>query len=64
MRKAVELVETTFLSIKEIRNRVGMRDKRHFAEDFKKAFGVTPTRYREGRRLIIKLFDKKASTSV
>jgi transcriptional regulator GlxA family with amidase domain len=55
MRKARELAETTFLSIKEIRNRVGIRDKHHFAEEFKKAYGVTPTRYREERRLITDL---------
>lgn len=36
MRKAGELAGTTFLSIKEIMNSVGIRDKRHFAEDFKK----------------------------
>ena|SRR5215213_623515 len=47
MRKAKELMETTFLSVKQIRNRVGVRDKCHFARDFKKTYGLTPAQYKE-----------------
>jgi two-component system response regulator YesN len=47
MRKAKELLETTFLSIKQIRNRVGVKDKCHFARDFKRTYGLTPTQYKE-----------------
>ena len=46
VKKARELLETTSLSIKEIRLRVGMSDESHFTRYFKKAFGVTPSRHR------------------
>ena len=47
LQRARELMDTTSLSIKEIRNTVGLPDKRHFAKDFKQAFGLTPTEYRK-----------------
>jgi transcriptional regulator GlxA family with amidase domain len=46
MQRAREMVETTFLSMKEIMSMVGVSDKRHFAEDFKRTYGLTPTKYR------------------
>ena len=46
VKKARELLETTSLSVKEIRLRVGMSDESHFTRYFKKAFGVTPSRHR------------------
>jgi transcriptional regulator GlxA family with amidase domain len=46
MRRAKELVETTFLNIKQIMSSIGMRDKRHFAQDFERTYGVTPTQHR------------------
>ena len=46
MQEAKELLETTFLSVKEIMARVGINDKRHFAEDFKRIYGLTPMQYR------------------
>jgi transcriptional regulator GlxA family with amidase domain len=46
MQRAREMVETTFLSMKEIMSMVGVSDKRHFAEDFKRAYGLTPAKYR------------------
>ena len=46
VKKARELLETTSLSVKEIRLRVGMCDESHFTRYFKKAFGVTPSRHR------------------
>jgi AraC-like DNA-binding protein len=46
VKKARELLETTSLSIKEIRLRVGMSDESHFTRYFKKAIGVTPSRHR------------------
>lgn len=46
MREAKRLLETTFLSVKEIMSKVGMSDQSHFAKDFKKAYGLTPTQYR------------------
>jgi transcriptional regulator GlxA family with amidase domain len=46
MAKAKELMETTFLSVKQIMNRVGVRDKGHFSRDFKRTYGLTPTQYK------------------
>lgn len=46
MKKARTLLETTFLSVKEVARSVGINDVSHFVRDFEKAFGVTPVRYR------------------
>jgi AraC family transcriptional regulator, arabinose operon regulatory protein len=46
MSRAKELLETTFLCIKEIMSSIGVRDKRHFAKDFERTYGLTPTQYR------------------
>ena len=47
MRKARELLMTTFLSIKQIMAAVGYNSKSHFARHFKKQIGVTPSEYRK-----------------
>ena len=44
--KARELLESTPLSVKEIRSRVGLSDRSHFTRGFKETFGVTPFEYR------------------
>ena len=49
LEHARALLESTFLSVKEIRARVGEGDESHFTRDFKRAFGVTPTQYRARR---------------
>jgi len=46
MSRAKKLVETTFLNIKQIMCSIGVRDKRHFAKDFERTYGLTPTQYR------------------
>lgn len=46
MRKAKELIDTTFLNVKQVMNTVGVKDKCHFARDFKRAYGLTPSQYR------------------
>jgi transcriptional regulator GlxA family with amidase domain len=46
MHRAKELCEVTFLSIKEIMDRVGIRDPSHFVRDFEKLYGLSPTRFR------------------
>jgi AraC family transcriptional regulator of arabinose operon len=51
MRKAAELLTTTFLSVKEVMNRVGLKNKSHFTHDFSKMYGMAPVRYRERRRV-------------
>lgn len=42
LEKARELLETTPLSVKEVRVRVGVTDRSHFDRDFKQAYGITP----------------------
>jgi transcriptional regulator GlxA family with amidase domain len=61
MQEAKELIETTFLSMKEIRSRVGIKDKDQFARDFKKFYGLTPAQYRA--RLYADLFTEEIAKS-
>ena len=51
MREAAELLSTTFLSVKEVMNRVGLKNKSHFTHDFTKTFGTAPVRYRAQHRM-------------
>ncbi len=46
MRHAKGLVESTLLTVKEIRAGVGIKDESHFVRDFKKAYGLSPRKYR------------------
>jgi AraC-like DNA-binding protein len=46
MKRAKELLETTFLSVKEILAVTGINDGSHFMRDFKKQYTMTPTQYR------------------
>jgi AraC family transcriptional regulator of arabinose operon len=46
MRQAAILLRTTFLSVKEIMNRVGISNESHFVHEFKKTHGLAPTKYR------------------
>jgi len=47
MQKARELLEKTSLSVKAIMVNVGIQDKDHFTQDFKKVYGVTASQYRK-----------------
>lgn len=47
LRKAQTLLETTFLSVKQISNQVGFCDETYFSREFKRTFGVAPGRYRQ-----------------
>ena len=47
MREAAKLLRTTFLSVKEVMNRVGFLDESHFGHEFKRTFGLAPSRYRD-----------------
>ena len=49
MRRARALVETTFLTIKEIMSGVGANDNSHFVRDFKRRYGKPPRQYRMER---------------
>lgn len=46
LKQARELLETTFLTVKEITLRVGFNDESRFVQDFKKTYGLTPAQYR------------------
>lgn len=46
LRKAELLLRTTFLSVKQILQRVGLGSNSHFVHDFRKIHGMTPTTYR------------------
>src|ERR1700737_3451114 len=43
MKTAARLLETSFLSIKEVKFRSGIGDASHFVRDFKRQYGLTPT---------------------
>jgi AraC-like DNA-binding protein len=57
MQATRELLENTLLSIKQICHDAGFNDTSHFVRDFKIAFGVTPTQYRQ------LVFHKKAKSA-
>lgn len=50
MRQAELLLRTTFLSVKEIMNRVGISNESYFSREFKKAHGMAPGKYRAARK--------------
>ena len=47
MEQAKELLETSYLSVKEVMTQIGVTDESHFVRDFKKSYGCTPAKYRE-----------------
>jgi AraC-like DNA-binding protein len=51
MRKAEELLESTFLSVKEIMAVVGFADLSHFVRNYKQEFGKTPSQTRALKRI-------------
>jgi transcriptional regulator GlxA family with amidase domain len=46
MNDAAMLLASTFLTVKEIKVRVGFSDESHFVRYFKRTYGMTPTEYR------------------
>lgn len=47
MQRAKELLESTFLSVKEVMAVVGLNDLSHFVRDFKQTFGSSPSELRK-----------------
>ena len=47
LRKAEVLLRTSFLTIKEIANHVGLTSAGHFVREFRKLYGLSPTAYRQ-----------------
>jgi hypothetical protein len=46
MERAKGLLESSFLSVKEIAFQVGLNDESHFVRDFKSTYGFSPAIYR------------------
>ena len=46
LERAKELLEGSFLRLKEVMPRVGVKDESHFVRDFKKTHGLPPIKYR------------------
>src|SRR5215213_2459329 len=46
MERAKDLLESSFLSVKEIAFQVGLNDESHFVRDFKSTYGYPPALYR------------------
>ena len=46
MERARALLESSFLSVKEIAYQVGLNDESHFVRDFKSTYGFSPALYR------------------
>jgi len=46
MERAKGLLESSFLSVKEIAFQVGLNDESHFVRDFKSTYGSSPALYR------------------
>jgi transcriptional regulator GlxA family with amidase domain len=47
MQQAKKLLETSYLSVKQVMIKSGVTDESHFVRDFKKIYGLTPAKYRE-----------------
>jgi len=46
MEHAKHLIENTYLNVKEVMTKVGVRDESHFVRDFERTYGLTPGRHR------------------
>jgi len=56
--KAELLLRTTFLSVKEIMNLVGLTSS-HYVREFRREYGLSPTEYRQKNGLTTKRSRKK-----
>lgn len=50
LQRAKELIDGSFLRLKEVMPQVGISDESHFVRDFKKEHGLPPIRYRHRHR--------------
>ena len=55
MQEAKRLLETTFLTVKEVAHHVGLGDESHFVRDFKRLYGHSPGQHRTTLGLIVAL---------
>ena len=52
LERARELMEGSFLRLKEVMPQVGINDESHFVRDFKKTHGLPPIKYRHRTRKV------------
>ena len=52
LERARELLEGSFLRLKEVMPLVGINNESHFVRDFKKAHGLPPRRYQQQSRQV------------
>jgi AraC family transcriptional regulator of arabinose operon len=52
LEHAKEMLETSLLGVKQIMVTIGINDRSHFDREFKKAYGLTPVRYRAAHLLV------------
>ena len=50
LERAGELLDTTFLTVKEVMAQVGFNDPSHFTRDFRTSHGLGPRAWRQARR--------------
>jgi two-component system response regulator YesN len=50
LQHAKRLLETSFLSVKQVMVSSGFNDASHFVRDFKQVYGKTPSEYRRSHR--------------
>ena len=53
LQRAKHLLETTFLSVKEVASSVGITGVSHFVRNFKRAYGLRPSEYAGRHRKVI-----------
>jgi AraC-like DNA-binding protein len=46
LKEAKELLETSFLNVKQVMLKVGYNHRAHFVGEFKKSYGLSPSQYR------------------
>jgi transcriptional regulator GlxA family with amidase domain len=46
LKRAEHLLRTTFLSVKEVMNKVGINNESYFSREFRKTHGLAPSKYR------------------
>ena len=57
MRRAKQLLETSFLSVKQVMTNAGFNDASHFVRDFKRLYGKTPGQHRKDSKTKLPMQD-------
>ena len=64
LKRAKHLLETTFLSVKEVAASVGLNSVGHFVSDFTKAYRMSPARYAERYRNATHTHDREDNRQI